>query len=339
MALYDEDCGRKSATVLFLIPMKKKTKLLTLLLTIITGIFLYGSVVFAAGGQSNLNLTASSVQIQPGWTEYISINNNPMTVSTLTGGFAFDPTMFQVTNIVTNNESLGIVSTVEEANANGTVGFAVIGFDDRYYDGGSLLTVELVARKEGVAGFSLYEDSDGADGFKGDVIGTITTEVTLSADGSAQRASAGVTDYVPGQVGANGGSNGGSEQGTSGQTAGGTTSGSTKETTSPGSSGTKSDGTKEKNASSGQKVIWPYAVGAGVALIGIVVLLIVIRRMKKSTGIRTEDKPGNIAEKDPAMSGENAEKETEDRRTEDKKIEDKKIEDGEIEIETETENK
>lgn len=329
MALYDEDCGRKSATVLFLIPMKKKTKVMTLLLTIITGIFLYGGVAFAGGGQSNLNLTASSVQIQPGWTEYVSINNNPMTVSTLTGGFAFDPAMFQVTNIVTNNESLGIVSSVEEANANGTVGFAMIGFDDLYYDGGSLLTVELVAQKEGVTGFSLYEDSDGVDGFKGNGIGTITTEITLSADGSAQGASAGVTDYVPGQAGgqagANGGPNGGSEQGTGGQSADGSSSGGTKETTASGSSGTKSDGTKEKNDPSGQKMIWPYAVGAGVALIGIIVLLIVIRRMKKSTGIRTEDKAGNAAEKDPEMSGENAGNKTED----------KKIEDGETEIETE----
>lgn len=334
MALYDEDCGRKSATVLFLIPMKKKTKVLTLLLTIITGIFLYGGVAFAGGGQSNLNLTASSVQIQPGWTEYVSINNNPMTVSTLTGGFAFDPAMFQVTNIVTSNERLGIVSSVEEANANGTVGFAMIGLDDLHYDGGSLLTVELVAQKEGVTGFSLYEDSDGADGFKGDGIGTITTEITLSADGSAQGASAGVTDYVPGQAGANGGSNGGSEQGTGEQSAVGSSSGGTKETTAPGSSGTKSDGTKEKNASSGQKVIWPYAVGAGVALIGIIVLLIVIRRMKKSTGNRTEDKAGNTAEKDPEMSGENAEN-----KTEEKKNENKKIEDGKTEIERETENK
>lgn len=147
--------------------MKKKgTKLIALLMCVLVGVMMF-SVISFAEVKSNFYITADKTSVNEGDTVTITVYNKAMTVSSFTGGFAFDNSMFEVTAIEKNSDILprgSVVSSLEEANSAGTVGFAFTDVEDYTYEPGTVLTAVLKAKKGGSAKIESYEDSDGKDG-------------------------------------------------------------------------------------------------------------------------------------------------------------------------------
>lgn len=201
-------------------------KTMAALFGLFLAMMLLPSGVFAAVG-TNLSISAGAGEVRPGETLTVTVQNREMTVAIFTGGFWFDLEMFEVTDIQTGDR-VSLASTPEEANSGGTVGFAIMKASDTSYEAGTLLTVQLTAKKPGNAAFILYEDSDGADGFQSDDCGLVTVDV-LGADGSGGSNSGGNQSgdnsnggNPGGGNGAAGGQNAGNGNGTaSGQNAGG----------------------------------------------------------------------------------------------------------------------
>ena len=159
--------------------MKHRMKKLLLCLTVVgTLVMLFSFSAFADSAKSNITFSANTTKVQKGNKIKIEVKNNAMTVESFTGGFRFDTDAFTVASVTKNNDSLSVVSSVDEANEAGTVGFAIIGVSDTKYKAGTLVTVELTAQKTGTAEFTLYEDSSGQDGFKGSSVATIKTTIT-----------------------------------------------------------------------------------------------------------------------------------------------------------------
>lgn len=263
--------------------LRKRVVITAFLIAILLFTLMPARPAYAAKGQSNMNLEVSSVQIQPGWSITVAVNNDPMTVSTFTGGFAFDPAVYQVESITVNNTGIGIVSEKEEANANGTVGFAAIGVNDKKYDAGTLLTVELKAVNEGYCELTLYEDSDGADGFTGGGIGVIATQVTWAADGTAEGSVAGPATYISNVSNASAGNNNtgeGEKKEADGKSVNGKDDSKNKSDTS-GKNEKSGEKGNSKRSSDGKAVIWPYIVGSGILIVAVAAVFIILSRMRK----------------------------------------------------------
>lgn len=142
---------------------------LTLVMSVVT--------TLAAGSKSNISLGVTPLKVETGEKITVLIQNNKMTVESFTSGFSFDKEYFEVTRIVSSRK-LSVVSTLSEANASGNVGLAIIGTKDATYLEGTLVKVELKAKKTGKTKISYYEDSTGKDGFTKDPVGSVNVEVT-----------------------------------------------------------------------------------------------------------------------------------------------------------------
>lgn len=144
----------------------------------------------AAG--SNLTIAVDKTSATVGDTVQVTLSIKEMTASSITGGFSFDTEKMTCTSIVgadgddyfyvtkgtKNREAeMTAVSTVDEANSSGNVGFALVGTSDEDYHAGIVLVATFTAKADGGADFASYEDTAGADAFKGDDVETITTTV------------------------------------------------------------------------------------------------------------------------------------------------------------------
>lgn len=158
--------------------MKKTKNFISLMLALLLVFSSFEVSALAANTKSNLIFSVSSGRIQVGDKVTVIIQNKAMTVSSFTGGIAFDPGVFECTSIMKNNNRLSVISTVDEANKAGTVGFAIIGFFDTEYEGSTIAKVELTAKQEGNAEIILYEDSTGQDGYKSDSVDAVSVGVS-----------------------------------------------------------------------------------------------------------------------------------------------------------------
>lgn len=136
--------------------------------------------------QPNLSLTLSTDKVKVGDTFTATLSNKDMTVSSFIAQLEFDKGMLAVTKI----EQLGgfaklaagatidpVLSTPDEANDRSLVGVGFVRGSDKTHEAGEFLRVTFEAKATGSTAISLYEDSDGADGYRGDAkSGTVTVE-------------------------------------------------------------------------------------------------------------------------------------------------------------------
>lgn len=111
-----------------------------------------------------------------------------MTVATISAGISFDNEKLRCVSIVGSDpdypNDIGlnmkdgketwkdamIASTVDEANASGNIGMLVSSIEDETYVEGVIFTATFEAIAEGEAIITLFEDSDGSDGYRSDQI-------------------------------------------------------------------------------------------------------------------------------------------------------------------------
>lgn len=136
--------------------------------------------------QSNLSLALSKRNVKVGDTFTATLSNKGMTVSSFIAQLEFDKEMLAVTKI----EQLGgfaklaagatidpVLSTPDEANDRSLVGVGFVRGSDKTHEEGEFLRVTFQAKAAGNTAISLYEDSVGADGYRGDAkSGTVTVE-------------------------------------------------------------------------------------------------------------------------------------------------------------------
>lgn len=136
--------------------------------------------------QPNLSLALSKSNVKVGDTFTATLSNKGMTVSSFIAQLEFDKEMLAVTKI----EQLGgfaklaagatidpVLSTPDEANDRSLVGVGFVRGSDKTHEAGEFLRVTFQAKAAGNTAISLYEDSDGADGYRGDAkSGTVTVE-------------------------------------------------------------------------------------------------------------------------------------------------------------------
>lgn len=150
----------------------------------------------AAGGETNLILSDECVEVSAGETFTITLSNREMSVISFTGGVAFDPEMVACTAITGTRESspgnaylynsegdrikATITSTVETAAEFSAVGVAFVSSREITYQAGTLLTITFQALSTGPATFTLYEDSDGSNGYFSDEAATWTVGVGVT---------------------------------------------------------------------------------------------------------------------------------------------------------------
>lgn len=129
--------------------------------------------------QPNLSLTLSKSNVKVGDTFTATLSNKGMTVSSFIARLKFDKEMLAVTKI----EQLGgfakladgatidpVLSTPDEANDRSLVGVGFVRGSDKTHEEGKFLQVTFQAKAAGSTAISLYEDSAGADGYRGDAI-------------------------------------------------------------------------------------------------------------------------------------------------------------------------
>lgn len=129
--------------------------------------------------QPNLSLALSTDKVKVGDTFTATLSNKGMTVSSFIAQLEFDKEMLAVTKI----EQLGgfaklaagatidpVLSTPDEANDRSLVGVGFVRGSDKTHEAGEFLRVTFQAKAAGNTAISLYEDSDGADGYRGDAI-------------------------------------------------------------------------------------------------------------------------------------------------------------------------
>ena len=136
--------------------------------------------------QPNLSLTLSASKVKVGDTFTAILSNKGMTVSSFIARLKFDKEMLAVTKI----EQLGgfaklaadttidpVLSTPDEANDRSLVGVGFVRGSDKTHEEGEFLRVTFQAKAAGNTAISLYEDSDGTNGYRGDAkSGTVTVE-------------------------------------------------------------------------------------------------------------------------------------------------------------------
>lgn len=162
--------------------MKKSKRLISLVLCLTLALALISVSAFAADGKTNLSVAADPTKVEQGSTVTVTISNSAMQVSSITGGVEFDKDLLECTSVEEGDLELDPLSTVDEANSSGTVGFAIIGTKDRNRKAGTMVTATFKAKKTGTATITLYEDSDGTDGYKSDDAGSVKVEITAPVE-------------------------------------------------------------------------------------------------------------------------------------------------------------
>ena len=130
--------------------------------------------------QPNLSLALSTDKVKVGDTFTATLTNKGMTVSSFIAQLEFDKEMLTVTGI----EQLGgfaklaagatidpVLSTPDEANDRSLVGVGFVRGSDKTHEAGEFLRVTFQAKAAGNTAISLHEDSDGTNGYRGDISG------------------------------------------------------------------------------------------------------------------------------------------------------------------------
>lgn len=136
--------------------------------------------------QPNLSLTLSKSNVKVGDTFTATLSNKGMTVSSFIAKLEFDNKMLTVTGIeqldgfakLAADATIDpVLSTPDEANDRSLVGVGFVRGSDKTHEAGKFLQVTFQAKAAGNTAISLYEDSVGTNGYRGDAkSGTVTVE-------------------------------------------------------------------------------------------------------------------------------------------------------------------
>ncbi|MCD8017485.1 MAG: S-layer homology domain-containing protein [Oscillospiraceae bacterium] len=152
-------------------------------------------------------IAVDKTEMEVGDTVTVVVSSTEMTASSFACGIQFDLDKLECTSIVGPDEDypsdFGLTkadttakntwvdatstSTVDEANANGKVGFVVVGTSDTEYAAGVIYTATFTAIAGGSAEFVLYEQSDLVSGsaYISDSVDTKTVNITVAVTGIA----------------------------------------------------------------------------------------------------------------------------------------------------------
>ena len=135
--------------------------------------------------QPNLSLTLSKRNVKVGDTFTATLSNKSMSIISLIAKMRFNKDVLEVVSITEGEGYTNLASgaavkvrpTVDEANTNGVVGMSIVNTAESWYPAKDIVTVTFKAKAAGDGWFKLYESTDGADGYTGDISGdTVTVE-------------------------------------------------------------------------------------------------------------------------------------------------------------------
>ena len=143
------------------------------------------TVSYGAVEDSNLSLTASASAVTEEDSFTVTVNMRSAMVSSFTGHLEFNNDMLKCVGITTGAayDALATgalsaqLSTPDEANSTGKLGWGFAYGAEAVYTGGELLTVQFKAIGSGTTNIGLYEISAGTSGFKGGNGAAATVEV------------------------------------------------------------------------------------------------------------------------------------------------------------------
>ena len=143
------------------------------------------TVSYGAVEDSNLLLTASASAVTEEDSFTVTVNMRSAMVSSFTGHLEFNNDMLKCVGITTGAayDALATgalsaqLSTPDEANSTGKLGWGFAYGAEAVYAGGELLTVQFKAIGSGTTNIGLYEISAGTSGFKGGNGAAATVEV------------------------------------------------------------------------------------------------------------------------------------------------------------------
>ena len=162
-------------------------------------ILLFSTPAIGIGTSLNLSISVDGTDLALGDTLRIILSVRDMNVSSFSGGIRFDCEALECVSVQGvrpgKTERLYLldcygdwvaasaVSTTEEANLTGTVGFVWIGTEDTAYPAQEIAVVTLRAVAVGKTSIRLYEDSAGESGVSVDMAqvqpdGVVTIEIT-----------------------------------------------------------------------------------------------------------------------------------------------------------------
>lgn len=139
----------------------------------------------SARPQPNLSLTLSKSNVKVGDTFTATLSNKKMSIISFISQIRFNKDVLEVVSITENEgytnlasgAKTAVITTVADANDRGVVGISVAKTVETKYPAKDIVTVTFKAKVAGEGWFELYESTDGADGYTGDISGgTVTVE-------------------------------------------------------------------------------------------------------------------------------------------------------------------
>ena len=135
--------------------------------------------------QPNLSLALSTDKVKVGDTFTATLSNKKMSIISFISQIRFNKDVLEVVSItesegytnLASGAKTAVITTVADANDRGVVGISVAKTEETTYPVKDIVTVTFKAKAAGDGWFTLYESTDGADGYTGDISGdTVTVE-------------------------------------------------------------------------------------------------------------------------------------------------------------------
>lgn len=129
--------------------------------------------------QPNLSLTLSKSNVKVGDTFTATLSNKKMSIISFISQIRFNKDVLEVVSITENEgytnlasgAKTAVITTVADANDRGVVGVSVAKTEETTYPVKDIVTVTFKAKAAGNTAISLHEDSDGTNGYRGDISG------------------------------------------------------------------------------------------------------------------------------------------------------------------------
>ena len=129
--------------------------------------------------QPNLSLTLSTGKVKVGDTFTATLSNKKMSIISFISQIRFNKDVLEVVSITENEgytnlasgAKTAVITTVADANDRGVVGVSVAKTEETTYPVKDIVTVTFKAKAAGNTAISLHEDSDGTNGYRGDISG------------------------------------------------------------------------------------------------------------------------------------------------------------------------
>lgn len=129
--------------------------------------------------QPNLSLALSARKVNVGDTFTATLSNKKMSIISFISQIRFNKDVLEVVSITENEgytnlasgAKTAVITTVADANDRGVVGVSVAKTEETTYPVKDIVTVTFKAKAAGNTAISLHEDSDGTNGYRGDISG------------------------------------------------------------------------------------------------------------------------------------------------------------------------